>query len=455
VYTCPVERKQAFVHPLDSRRRENLAYPCAFPGVLTTHFDTFSRIPAKIALETVTRRLYSFRYPLRCSPSLTPWVSGLLVGANQYPGRKGPNLIKPDKSPSVEEPGENPAPLLVKGSASRSRINQYAELKRLIKQNGLLDRQPAYYAGKITFTFGLLAVGLALLLILDNPWLQLLDAAYLAFVFVQISLLAHDCGHRQFSFRTSWKNDCITLIVGNLLLGVSRQWWIDKHNEHHGHPNQIDVDPDIDIPLLAFEEEQALDKRGLARFVVKHQAFLIFPLSLLQSLSMTRSSVRFLFEKKAKSTLAEALALGAHFVLYLGLLFSVLEPLQAVLFVAVHRGLFGMYMVSIFAPNHKAMPVLNSDSQLDFLHRQVLTSRNVIAHPITDFWYGGLNYQIEHHLFPRLPRNKLREAQPIIKDFCGVHAIAYYETSVLQSYREILQHLHEVGAPLREAGKAR
>jgi fatty acid desaturase len=323
-------------------------------------------------------------------------------------------------------------------------------LKRLVKHNGLLDRQPVYFAGKISFTLGLLAMSLTLLLILDNPWLQLLNAAFLAFVFVQISLVAHDCGHRQFSFHASRKNDWATLIFGNLLLGVSRQWWIDKHNEHHGHPNQIDVDPDIDIPLLAFEEEQALDKRGLARFVVQYQAYLIFPLSLLQALSMHFKSIRFLIKRKAKSMLAEALLLGAHFALYFGLLFSVLEPLQAVLFIAVHRGLFGMYMVSIFAPNHKAMPVLDRDSQLDFLHQQVLTSRNVIAHPITDFWYGGLNYQIEHHLFPSMPRNKLREVQAIVKDFCRAHSIAYHETSVLQSYREILQHLHEVGAPLRK-----
>jgi fatty acid desaturase len=101
----------------------------------------------------------------------------------------------------------------------------------------------------------LLAVGLTLLLIVDNLWLQLLNAAYLAFVFVQISLIAHDMGHRQFSFRASWKNNWLTLILGNLLLGLSRQWWIDKHNDHHGHPNQLDVDPDVDIPLLAFEEE--------------------------------------------------------------------------------------------------------------------------------------------------------------------------------------------------------
>ena len=363
--------------------------------------------------------------------------------------------MNPNRLPPADAPGVSPAPPLLRESASHSPPNQYAELKRLIKQKGLLDQQPAYFVGKVLLTLALLAVGLTLLLILENTWLQILNAAYLAFVFVQISLLAHDFGHRQFSFRDSWKNDWATLILGNLLLGVSRQWWIDKHNEHHGHPNQLEVDPDVDIPLLAFEEEQALDKRGLARFVVKYQAALIFPLSLLQALSMHRSSIQFLFEKRAKSTLVEALVMGAHFVLYFGLIFSVLEPLQALLFIAVHRGLFGMFMVSIFAPNHKAMPVLERESQLDFLHRQVLTSRNVIAHPITDFWYGGLNYQIEHHLFPRLPRNKLREAQQIIRDFCGDHSIAYHETSVLQSYREILQHLHEVGAPLREARTAR
>jgi fatty acid desaturase len=350
---------------------------------------------------------------------------------------------------------ENSAHPLLKEAAPRSLPNRYAELKRLIEHRGLLDQQPAYFAGKSLLTLGLLAVGLTLLLILDNLWLQLLNAAYLAFVFVQISLLAHDLGHRQFSFRASWKNDWLTLVFGNLLLGISRQWWIDKHNEHHGHPNQLDVDPDVDIPLLAFEEEQAFQKRGLARFVVKYQAVLIFPLSLLQSLSMLRSSIEFLAAKRAKSTLVEALTICAHFALYFGLLFSVLNPLQALLFIAVHRGLFGTYMVSIFAPNHKAMPLLEQGSEVDFLRRQVLTSRNVVAHPITDFWYGGLNYQIEHHLFPRLPRNKLREAQPIIRGFCRDQGIAYHETSVLQSYKEILRHLHAVGAPLREARKAR
>lgn len=347
--------------------------------------------------------------------------------------------------PDATYPADGP------GLPGRPGANLYAELKRTVKGKGLLDRQPAYYAGKTALTLGLLGVGVALLLVSDSPWFQLLNAVYLAFAFGQISLLAHDFGHRQPGFLSPGTNDLITLFLGNGLLGMSREWWVEKHNRHHGHPNQMDADPDIDIPLLAFEEEQAFEKRGLSRLVTKYQAGLIFPLAFLQALSMLRSSVGFIFSGEAKRPVAEALVIVAHFAVYFGLLFSVLDPLTAVLFVVVHRGLYGVYLVSVFAPNHKAMPILDSDTEVGFLHRQVLTSRNVFAHPITDFWYGGLNYQIEHHLFPRLPRNKLKEAQPIIKDFCRVHAIPYHETTVLQSYREILVHLHEIGAPLRKA----
>jgi fatty acid desaturase len=336
-------------------------------------------------------------------------------------------------------------------TATQSQPNQYAELKRIVKERGLMRRQPAYFAGKFALTLGMLAVGLGLLLAFGSTWLQLVNAAFLAFVFVQISFLAHDCGHRQFSLSVPWQNDWLTLILGNLLLGVSREWWIDKHNEHHGHPNQLDVDPDVDIPLLAFEEDQALGKTGVARFVAKHQAALILPLSLLQAASMLRSSIQYLVEKRAKRPLTESILIVAHYVAYFGVLFAVLEPVQAAVFVAVHRGLYGVFMVSVFAPNHKAMPMLEQGSKMDFLRRQVLTSRNVCPHPVTDFWYGGLNYQIEHHLFPGMPRNKLRDAQPIVRDFCREHDIGYHETSVLGSYREILGHLHAVGAPLRGA----
>ena len=135
------------------------------------------------------------------------------------------------------------------------------------------------------------------------------------------------------------------------------------------------------------------------------------------------------------------------------LLLFFLSTWHAVIFIIVHQAVFGLFVGSVFAPNHKGMLMLDENEKMDFFQRQVLTARNVKAHPFTDFWYGGLNYQIEHHLFPNMPRNNLKEAQKVVKDFCKEHSIPYHETGIAQSVKEILQFLHQESAPLRE-GKA-
>ena len=183
---------------------------------------------------------------------------------------------------------------------------------------------------------------------------------------------------------------------------------------------------------------------------MKYQAYFVLPLELLGWLTFLIFSIRFLLEKKARYPLAEMSVMAIHYLLYLGLLLSRLNIWQMVLFFIVQRALFGLYLGPVAAPNHKGMLVLDKDSPMDFLRQQVLTARNVKAHPLTDFWYGALNYQIEHHLFPTMPRNRLREAQQIVKAYCKQHAIPYHETSMLQSYKEILGYLHKVSAPLRQ-----
>ena len=155
-------------------------------------------------------------------------------------------------------------------------------------------------------------------------------------------------------------------------------------------------------------------------------------------------------EKDWKYRGIETLLLAGHFAWFFGLIFWALNGWTAVLFIVVHQALFGFYLASVFAPNHKGMLIVPKNAQLDFLRLQVLTARNVKAHPITDFWYGGLNYQIEHHLFPTMARNKLREAQKIIREFCDQHKVSYYETGILRSYAEILEYLHVISAPLRQ-----
>jgi fatty acid desaturase len=327
--------------------------------------------------------------------------------------------------------------------------HDYADLKRLIMQAGLLDKQLAYYVFNVALRLTLLAASLAFLLVVGNSWLQLLNAAFLAFVFTQIGFLGHDAGHRQI-FNGAPRNDLFGLMP-NLVLGLSRSWWIDTHNQHHANPNDLDLDPHTALPMFAFSEEQAQSKRGLLRFLVGYQSFYFFPVLLLEGIGTRAASVQYLLRAEARHRAVEASVMVLHVALYLGLVFYALSVGQALLFILVHQALFGLYMGSVFAPNHKGMPTLDSDSQVDFVRRQVLTSRDVKAHPLTDFWYGGLNYQIEHHLFPSMPRNKLKQAQTIVRAFCEERSIPYRETGALQSNKEILQYLHQVSAPLREA----
>lgn len=334
-------------------------------------------------------------------------------------------------------------------SSQETTQGTYAELKHVLKQRGLLEKQPTYYIYRIALLCAMFGLGVLFLLLVHVWWLQLLNATYLAFVWTQIGLLSHEAGHRQM-FHHAWQHDLVSLIGGDLLIGMSYGWWLEKHNAHHSHPNQVDTDPDLAIPLLDFTGTADLAKMGRIRqILVKYQAWLFLPALLTVAIGLQYNSFTFLLHKKARYYALEWVLMLTHVVVYLACVFILLPFWPAFLFVVVHQALTGLYLGAIFAPNHKGMPVLEKESAMDFLHRQVRTARNIHAHPVTDFCYGGLNYQIEHHLFPSMARNQLKAAQPIVKEFCQAYAIAYHETSVWQSLTEILSHLHQIGTPLR------
>jgi fatty acid desaturase len=330
------------------------------------------------------------------------------------------------------------------------RGSDYAELSRQVKQAGLLDRRPAYYAAKTTLTIVLLAAGWTAFFLLRDSWWQLATAVFLAFAFTQVAFLGHDAGHRQV-FRTRRANALAGLVLGNLLIGLSYGWWVGKHNRHHSNPNHVDLDPDVTVGAIAFTADQARAKQALTRVIARHQAYLFFPLLLLEAAHLHAASVRAVVRGTIRSSPLEALLLLVHGVGYLAALLLVLSPLRAAVFVLVQQGLFGLYLGCCFAPNHKGMPVLEDHRERDYLRRQVLTSRNVRGSRLVDFALGGLNYQIEHHLFPSMPRPSLRRAQPLVRTFCAERGLAYSQSSVFGSYAEALRHLHAAGAPLRPA----
>ena len=339
-------------------------------------------------------------------------------------------------------------------AAVRAGPSDYAVLKRRVREAGLLEKQPAYYVRMIILNTTLLAACWAILVVFHNPWIQAADAIVLGLVSGQLGFQLHDAGHHQM-FERRWKNLLVGFLTADALLGMSYGWWVDKHNRHHANPNHVDLDPDIHSPAMVYSTGQALRRRGLLRLIAAYQAFLFFPLICLLGWSMHAAGAAFLVRRPSRFRRAEAATLIAHALLYVGILTWLVGPWSALLVILLHKAAGGFYLATVFAPNHKGMLEVDQDSGLDFLRAQVLTSRNIRAHRVTDFWYGSLNYQVEHHLFPAMGRNNLPRAHRIVRDYCAEMGVPYHETSLLRSYRELLGFLHEVGAPLRDQIPAR
>ena len=347
---------------------------------------------------------------------------------------------------SGAEPRPHTPPVPPRGS-------EYAELSRQVRQAGLLDRRLGYYTWKITGTALALVAGWTVFVLAGDTWWQLATAVFLAVVFAQLGFLGHDAGHRQV-FASARSNYLLGIACGNLGVGLSYGWWVAKHNRHHAHPNTDGEDPDLAISVLAFTGGRARASRGLRRLIFRYQAWLLIPLLFLEAIGLHTASIRALAQRSRRGAgasrasrhrAAEAVLLTAHAAGYLTVVFLVLSPARAIAFIAVQQGLFGFYLGCSFAPNHKGMPILDASSQPGFLHRQVLTSRNVRGGWLTHFAIGGLNYQIEHHLFPSMPRPSLPRAQPLIAAYCTSHGLPYTEATLLGSYTQALRHLHTIG----------
>jgi len=332
---------------------------------------------------------------------------------------------------------------------ARTRGSDFARLSKRVNAAGLMARRPGWYAAKIAYTGALFIGGWVAFFVVGDSWWQALVAVFVAVATTQVAFLGHDAGHRQM-FRTRRPSEVFGLTAGNLAIGLSYGWWMDKHTRHHANPNHEDEDPDVGAGALVWTQEQALERRSrFGRWMASRQAYLFFPLLTLEGLNLHYASFHALKDTPMRHRRLEAVLLVVHLAAYLGAVFAVLSPGKALVFIAIHQGLWGVYMGCSFAPNHKGMPVLTAQDDLDYLRKQVLTSRNVKGGRFIDFALGGLNYQIEHHLFPSMARPNLRKAQSIVRDYCLEHDIGYEEAGVINSYGQALRHLHEAGNPPR------
>ena len=324
----------------------------------------------------------------------------------------------------------------------------YTQVSQVVRELGLLRRTPWFYTAvgaAIAVGFGGAITGFILL---GDSWLQLLMAAAFGILFTQVAFLAHEAAHRQI-LSSGPANDRLARVLGGIV-GMSYSWWDSKHSRHHANPNRVGKDPDIEVDTISFLETDAAASRGLVRLITRKQGWLFFPLLTLEGMNLYALSFRHLFSRgPVKGRWTELGILSLRFGVVLVPIFLLLPLGMAFAFFGVMVAVFGVYMGASFAPNHKGMPIIAPDAKLDFFSKQVRTSRNVAGGWWATWLMGGLNYQVEHHLFPSMSRLHLAQAREVVRDYCETHDVPYTETSLWRSYAIVIDYLNRVGLAAR------
>jgi fatty acid desaturase len=325
----------------------------------------------------------------------------------------------------------------------------FAELFKKVKGEGLLAMQAGWYYRRITLNLALFGAGLVAFVAVGDSWWQLLVAVWLGLWAAQTAFMFHDAGHKSM-FKSKSSVSVVGYTHANLINGFSFGWWVGHHNRHHSHPNHMTLDPDIGRRTAIFDIRQYATRNRRQRFIVRYQSVLFFVLLTLESYKMQKNAVKQIAGKQVRQPVIEGSLILLRAAVYVTCVFWVLNPLLAVAFIVVQHAVQGVYFGMIFAPNHKGMQLRDGEEEtLDWLERQVLTSRNIRPSRLMDFMYGGLNYQIEHHLFPALPQKNLPRVRQITMEYCAEHGIPYHEVGFWASYREVATFLHKVSAPIR------
>ena len=333
----------------------------------------------------------------------------------------------------------------------------YPALRKNVASAGLLDRSLWNYRYLLLVTAALAAISAYILLYAEGLWI-LLAVPTLSLFWMQVGFFGHDAGHNQV-FENTKLNRFFGYLCFPVMLGMSFRPWVIRHNLHHAETNVEGTDPDLENKVIAYTEDVARTKRGFARWLVRWQAYLFPLLAMLATVGFRMDAWSYVSGKGERlySTTRyererrwELVMLTTHAVLWVVVPSIVLGPLRWLPVLVLGQMLFGLHMASVFAPNHKGMPLFDEKVMPSFLEAQVLTSRNVISQnpilcAITDWMYGGLNYQIEHHLFPTMARSKLAAARKMVREHCASIGLPHTEESVIESWKSIFHNLDEVG----------
>lgn len=340
-----------------------------------------------------------------------------------------------------------------------SLILKWRKFRQDIEDMGLLKRQYGWYAYKITTTLLLWAT--AVFLCFTGNWI--ISALIMGVFYQQAGWLGHDIAHHCV-FENRTLNNAIGYFISNILQGFSTHWWKDRHNCHHSITNVLETDPDVqNLPLFLWDVKNIkhhIKDISIEKYLIPYQHYYFLPFTPLLRLIWMIQSYRFASTLNKfsntyirKSYAVEYTTLLMHHIMVFALLYFTMPSISTAVtwwFISNLVGGFGIAII-VFS-SHYACELYEPEDRTNknFIELQINTTRNISKGIIIDWFAGGLNYQIEHHLFPTMPRCNLNKTSELVEQFCKENNILYQSEPLHICIKYILARLEEVAFAWRK-----
>lgn len=261
------------------------------------------------------------------------------------------------------------------------------------------------------------------------------------------TLMGHEASHGSFSSRRV-SNRLLSHLSLSVLAGMGWLYWKHKHDGlHHGHPNVVAKDPDVEIWPMAMSRAEYERAAPLQQWFQRNlQAYLFWPATLAMAITMRTPSYVYVVSRlraggSSRVAWVDAGCLVAHYTLWLVVPAFVWGPLPAFAFYVSLWALVGVILAAIFAPAHMGLPIM-VDQHVGWRH-QLETTRNFRAPRWLSFVYVGLDYQIEHHIFPLIPHQNLPRASAVVRRWCAERGLPYREVGVVEGLQSVTAFLRD------------
>ncbi|MBT5935080.1 acyl-CoA desaturase [Sulfurimonas sp.] len=315
--------------------------------------------------------------------------------------------------------------------------DNFNELKAQVKEAGLLQRVPV--RGSLEMLAILLSMGVVYYLVsiwstieIDSLYKSLGLGLFMTVIFTRAVYVSHDLLHLQY-FKSKSLSMKLSYPFSAFILSNSSSWWDFKHNvNHHTWCNVLEKDEDI----WALDGAFTPNNKGNSPFLKKYKHIVFWGALFFMYGAFIVQSYNFAIKRKLWGEVALMLV---HWPLVWGTIFYFLPLADALIVFATLYFTLSPWLAFGFITNHLGCEVFDYEEGKEFswMELQMRTSRSLKGGMLTHWFYGGLNTQIEHHLFPRAPRFNLLKVQKMTKDFAKKHNMQYFEMTPVQAYVQI------------------